>query len=164
MLTSYIKRHLLLGRKAMTNVDNVLKSRKVNLCQWQRSNICHLTFVKVHLVKATVFPVVMHGCEGWTMKKAERQGTDAFKLSCWRRLLRVPWTARKFKLVNPKGNQPWEYSLEGLILNWSSNTLATWCEEQIHWKRSWCWGRLRTIGEGCGRGWDGWMASLTKWT
>ena len=89
----------------MTKLDNVLKSRKI-------------TFLpKVHIVKATVFPVVMHGCESWTIKKAEHQGTDAFKLSGWRRLLIVPWTARKFKLVNPKGNQPWEYSLEGLILN-----------------------------------------------
>ena len=72
---------------------------------------------KVHIVKAIVFLVVMCGCESWIIKKAECQRIDAFKLSCWRRLLRVPWTARKFKLVNPKGNQPWEYSLEGLILN-----------------------------------------------
>ena len=78
-----IKRHLLLGRKAMTNLDSVLKSRDITLP------------TKVHLVKAMVFPVVMYGCESWTRKKAESQRTDAFELWCWRRLLRVPWTARR---------------------------------------------------------------------
>ena len=89
----------------MTKLDDALKSRKITF------------LTKVHLVKATIFPVVIHGCESWTIKKAERRGTDAFKLSCWRRLLRIPWTSGKFKLVNPKGNQPWGYSFEGLILN-----------------------------------------------
>ena len=78
-----IKRCLLLGRKAMTNLDSVLKSRDITLP------------TKVHLVKAMVFPVVMYGCESWTVKKAERQRIDAFELWCWRRLLRVPWTARR---------------------------------------------------------------------
>ena len=78
-----IKRHLLLGRKAMTNLDNILKSRDFTLQ------------TKVHLVKAMVFPVVMYGCESWTLKKAEHQRIDAFELWCWRRLLRVPWTARR---------------------------------------------------------------------
>ena len=78
-----IKRHLLLGRKAMTNLDSVLKSRDITLP------------TKVHLVKAMVFPVVMYGCESWTIKKAEHQRIDAFELWCWRRLLRVPWTARR---------------------------------------------------------------------
>ena len=78
-----IKRHLLLGRKAMTNLDSIFKSRDITLP------------TKVHLVKAMVFPVVMYGCESWTVKKAERQRTDAFELCCWRRLLRVPWTARR---------------------------------------------------------------------
>ena len=77
-----IKRHLLLGRKAMTNLDSILKSRDITLP------------TKVHLVKAMVFPVVMHGCESWTIKKAECQRKDAFELWCWRRLLRIPWTAR----------------------------------------------------------------------
>ena len=78
-----IKRRLLLGRKAMTNLDSVLKSRDITLS------------TKVHIVKAMVFPVVMYGCESWTKKKAEHQRIDAFELWCWRRLLRVPWTARK---------------------------------------------------------------------
>ena len=78
-----IKRRLLLGRKVMTNLDNMLKSRDITLP------------TKVHLVKAMVFPVVMYGCESWTLKKAERQRIDAFELWCWRRLLRVPWTARR---------------------------------------------------------------------
>ena len=97
-----IKRRLLLGRKAMTNLDSILKSR-------------HLTLpTKVHLVKAMVFLVVMYGCESWTMKKAERRRINAFELWCWRRLLRVPWTARSnqsiLKEISP------EYSLEGLML------------------------------------------------
>ena len=87
-----IKRCLLLGRKAMTNLDSVLKSRDVSLP------------TKVRLVKAMVFPVVMYGCESWTIKKAEHRRIDAFQLWCWRRLLRVPWTAR-IQPVNPKGNQ-----------------------------------------------------------
>ena len=78
-----IKRHLLLGRKVMTNLDSILKSRDITLP------------TKVHLVKAMVFPVVMYGCESWTVKKAKHQRIDAFELWCWRRLLRVPWTARK---------------------------------------------------------------------
>ena len=88
-----IKRHLLLGRKAMTNLDSILESRDIALP------------TKVHAVKAMVFPVVMYGCESWTIKKAECQRIDAFELWCWRRHLRVPWTARKIQLVNPKGNQ-----------------------------------------------------------
>ena len=77
-----IKRHLLLGRKAMTNLDSILKSKDITLP------------TKVHVVKTMVFPVVMYGCESWTIKKAEHQRLDAFELQCWRRLLRVPWTAR----------------------------------------------------------------------
>ena len=98
-----IKRHLLLGRKAMTNLDSILKSRNIT------------SPTRVHIVKAMVFPVVMYGCESWTIKKAECQRTDAFKLWCWRILLRVPWTARRsnqsiLKEINP------EYSLERLML------------------------------------------------
>ena len=98
-----IKRHLLLGRKAMTNLDSVLKSRNITLP------------TKVHLVKAMVFPVVMYGCESWTVKKAERHRIDVFELWCWRRLLRVPWTARRSNQSILKEISP-EYSLEGLIL------------------------------------------------
>ena len=98
-----IKRHLLLGRKVMTNLDSILKSRDIILS------------TKVCLVKAVVFPVVTYGCESWTIKKAEHRRIDAFELWCWRRLLRVPWTARRsnqsiLKEINP------EYSLEGLML------------------------------------------------
>ena len=98
-----IKRHLLPGRKAMTNLDSILKSRDITLP------------TKVPIVKAMVFPVVMYGCEGWTIKKAERQRIDAFKLWCWRRLLRVPWTARRSNQFILKEISP-EYSLEGLML------------------------------------------------
>ena len=97
-----IKRCLLLGRKAMTNIDSILKSRDITL------------LIKVHLVKAMVFPVVLCGCESWTIKKAEHQRTDAFEQWCWRRLLRVPWIARRsnqsIKEISP------EYLLEGLML------------------------------------------------
>ena len=113
--------------------------------------------IKVHLVKAMVFPVVMYGCESWTLKKAERRRIDAFELWCWRRLLRVPWTARRSNQSILKEISP-GCSLEGLMWNWNSNTLATWCKEPTHWKR------LKAGGEGDDRGWDGWMASLTQWT
>ena len=98
-----IKRRLLLGRKAMTNLDSILKSRDITL------------LIKVCLVKAIAFPVVMYGCESWTLKKAEHQRTDAFELWCWRRLLRVPWIARRSSQFTLKEISP-EYSLEGLML------------------------------------------------
>ena len=98
-----IKRHLLLGRKVMTNLDSILKSRDITLR------------TKVHLVKAMVFPVVVYGCESWTVKKAECQRTDAFELWCWRRLLRVPWTARRSNQSILKEISPGR-SLEGLML------------------------------------------------
>ena len=98
-----IKRHFLLGRKVMTNLDSILKSRDITLS------------TKVRLVKAMVFPVVMYGWESWTIKKAERQRIDAFELWCWRKLLRVPWTARRSNQSILKGISP-EYSLEGLML------------------------------------------------
>ena len=92
-----IKRHLLLGRKAMTNLDSILKSRDISLS------------TKVHLVKAMVFPVFMYGCESWTIKKAEHQRIDALELWCWRKLLRVPWTARRSNHSIPKGDQSWVF-------------------------------------------------------
>ena len=98
-----IKRHLLLGRKAMINLDSILKNRDITLP------------TKVHLVKAMVFPVVMYRCESWTIKKAEPQRSDAFELWCWKRLLRVPWTARKSNQSILKAISP-EYSLEWLTL------------------------------------------------
>ena len=145
-----IKRHWLLGRKVVTNLDSILKNRDITLS------------TKVCIVKAMVFPVVMYRCESWTIKKAEQGWTDAFKLWCWRRLLEVPWTARTsnqsiLKEINPIHWKDWCWS-------WSSNTLATWYKEPTHWKRPWCWERLKTGGEGADREWDGWMASLTWWS
>ena len=98
-----IKRHLFLGRKAMTNLDSILKSRDITLA------------TKVHLVKGMVFPVVMYGCESWTVKKAECHRIDAFELWCWRRLLRVPWTARRSNQSIPKEISP-GISSEGMML------------------------------------------------
>ena len=98
-----IKRHLLLGRKVITNLDSILKSRDITLP------------TKFCLVKAMVFPVVMYGCESWAIKKAEHRRIDAFELWCWRRLLRVPWTARRSNQSILKEITP-EYSLEGLLL------------------------------------------------
>ena len=118
---------------------------------------------KVRLVKAMVFPVVMYGCESWTVKKAEHWRVDAFELWCWRRLLRVPWTARRSNQSILKEISP-GHSLEGLMLKLNSNTLATSCEELTHWKRPWCWEGLGAGRVGDDRGWDGWMASPTWWT
>ena len=101
----------------------------------------------------------MYGCESWTIKKAEHQRIDAFKLWYWRKLLRVPWTARKSNQSILKISLG--CSLEGLIWGWNSNTLATWYKQLTHWKRPWYWERLRAGGEGDDRGRDGWMASLT---
>ena len=111
-----------LGRKVMTNLDSIFKSRDITLP------------TKVRLLKAVVFPVVMYGCESWTVKKAEHRIIDAFELWCWRRLLRIRWTARRsnqsiLKEINPG------ISLEGMMLKLNSSTLATSCEELTHWKR-----------------------------
>ena len=118
---------------------------------------------KFHLVKAMVFPIVMYERESWTIKKAEHWGIDAFELCCWRKLLRVSWTARRSNQSILKEIIP-GYSLEGRCWSWNSNTLATWCEELTHWKRPWCWERLKAGGERNDIGWDGWMASPTQWT
>ena len=146
-----IKGHLLLGRKAMTSLDSILKGRDITLSS------------KVCLVKAMVFPVIMYGCESWTIKKAECWRIDAFEQWCCRRLLRIPWTARRPNQSFLKEISP-EYYWKDWYWSWNSNTLATWCEELTHWKRPWCWERLRAGGEADDRGWDGWMASLTPWT
>ena len=118
-----IKRRLLLGRKVMTNLDTILKSRDITLP------------TKVRLVKAMVFPVVTYGCESWTVTKAEHQRIDAFELWCWRRLMRVPWTARRSNQSILKAISP-GISLEGMMLSRNSSTLATSCEELTHWKDS----------------------------
>ena len=101
---------------------------------------------KVCVVKAMVFPVVMYGCKSWTIKKAECQRIDAFKLWCWRRILKVPWTVRRtnysiLRKINP------EFSLEGLTLKLKLRILAIWCEQLTHWKSPWCWERLKAEGK-----------------
>ena len=136
------KRLLLLGRNAMTNLDRILKSRDITL------------LTKIHIVKAMVFPVVVHRCESWTVKKAEHWRIDAFGLWCWRRLLRIPWTSRRsnqsiLKEINP------EYSLEGLMLKLKLQYFGHLIRRVNHWKRPWCWERLRARGEGSGQEWDG---------
>ena len=146
-----LKRRLLLGRKAMTNLDSILKSRDITLP------------TKIHLVKAMVFSVVMYGCESWTIKKAELRRIDAFELWCWRRLLRVPWTTRRSNQSILKEISP-EYSLEGLILKlklqyFGPLMLRTDSLEKTV-MREW----LKAEGEGDDRGWEGWVASLTQWT
>ena len=111
-----IKRHLLLGRKYMINLESILKSRDIIL------------LTKVHLVKAMVFKAVMHGCDSWTIKKAEHQRTDAFELWCWKRLLRVSWTTRRSnKSILKEINS--EYSLEGLMLKLKLQYSGHWCKE-----------------------------------
>ena len=135
----------------MTNLDSILKSRNIALP------------TKVHLVKAVVFPVVMYGCESWTIKKAERPRIDTFELWCWRRLLRVPWTARKSNQSILKEISP-EYSLEGLLLKLKLQYFGHLMWRMTRWERPWCWERLKAGGEGDDRGWDGWMASPTQWT
>ena len=110
-----------------------------------------------------VFPVVMYGCENWTIKKAEHRRIDAFELWCWKRLLRVLWTARRSNQSSPK-EICLVCSLEGLMLMLNYNTLATYCEELTHLKRPRCWERLRAGGDGDDRRLDGWMASPTQWT
>ena len=146
-----IKRPLFLGRKTMTNIDSIWRSRDITLV------------TKVHLVKAMVFPVVMYGRESWTIKKAECRRTDGFELWCWRRLLRVPWPARRSNQSILKEISP-ECSLEGLMLKRKRQYFGHLCEELTHLNRSWCWERLKVGREGDDRGWDDWMASLTQWT
>jgi len=130
-----IKRHLLLGRKVMTNLDSIFKSRDITLA------------TKVHLVKAMVFPVVMYGCESWTVKKAECRRIDAFELRCWKRLLRVPWTERRCNQSILKEISP-GISLAGMMLKLKLQYF----------------GHLMRRVDSLERGWDGWKASLTRWT
>ena len=144
-----IERHLLLGRKAMTNLDSIFKCRDITL----PTEVC--------IVRAMLFLVVMYGCENWTIKKAECQRINAFELQCWRRLLRIPWTASRSNqsiLQKSTLNIHWKYQ------SWSSNTLAIWLEEPTHWKRPWCLEILKAKGKGSGREWDGWTVSHTQWS
>ena len=133
------------------NVFFVLKSRDITLP------------TKVCIVKVTIFPVIMHGCESWTIKKAERRRIDAFELWCWRRLLRVTWRVRRSSQSILKEISP-EYSLEEVKLKLKLQSFATWCDGLTHWKRPWGWERLRAGGKGGDRGWDSYMVSLTQCT
>ena len=146
-----IKRCLLLGRKVLGNLDSILKSRDITLP------------TKIHLVKAMIFPVVMYGCESWTVKKAEHWRFDAFELWCWNRLLRVPWAAGRSNQSILKEISP-GCSLEGLMLELKLQYFGHLMRQLTHWKRPWCWEGLGAGVEGDNRGWDGWIASLNHWT
>ena len=145
-----IKRHLLLGKKVMTNLDSILKSRDITLP------------TKAHLVKAMVFPVVMYRCESWTIKKAERRRIDAFELWRWRRLLRVPWTTRRSNQSILKEISP-EYSLEGLILKLKLQYFGHLMQRANSLEKTLMLGKIEGRRR---RGWQRmrWMASPTQWT
>ena len=128
---------------------SILKSRDITLP------------TKVQLVKAMVFPVVRYGWESWTIKKAECQTIDVFELWCWRRLLRVPWTARRSNQSILKEISP-QYSLEGLMLKLQH--FGHLMQRTDSFEKTWCWERMKAGGERDDRRWDGWMASLTQWT
>ena len=136
-----IKKCLLLGRKFMTNLDSIFKSRDITL------------LTKVRLVKAMVFPVVMYGCENWTVKKAECWRIDAFDLWCWRRLLRVPWTARKSNHSILKESSP-EYSLEGLMLNLKLQHFCHLMQRTDSLGKTLMLGKIEAGREGDDRGWN----------
>ena len=136
--------------KNYDHLDSILKNSDITLPS------------KVHPVKAIIFPEVMYVCENWTIKKAELWRIDAFELWCWRRLLRVPWTARRSSQSTLKEISS-EYSLEGPMLNLKLQYFSHLCEELTHWNRPWCWERLK-VGEEGDRGRDRWMASPTRWT
>ena len=150
-----IKRRLLLGRKAMTNLNSILKSRDITLP------------TKVYLVKVVVFLVVTYEMwdmryERWTIKKAECQRIDDFELWCWRRLKR-PLDYKEIQPVHPKGDQSWVF-IGRTESEAETPILWPYVEDLIHLKRPWCWERLKAGGEGGDRRWDGWMTSLTRQT
>ena len=118
---------------------------------------------KIRIVKAMVFPAVMYGCESWSIKKAEHWRIDAFEVWCWGRLLRVPWTARRSNQSILNEISP-EYSLEGLMMKLKLQYVDHLMGKTTHWKRLWCWEKLKAGREGDHRGWDGWIASLIQWT
>ena len=145
-----IKRCLLLGRKAMTNLDSILESRDITLSS------------KVHLLKVMVFPVVMYGCKSWTIKKAEHRRIDAFELWCWRRLLRVPWTARRSNQYILKEISP-EYSLEGLMLKLKFQYSGLMMQRTDSFEKTLMLGEIE---DGRRRGQERmrWTASPIQWT
>ena len=142
---------VVLEKTLQSPLDSILKSWDISLP------------TKASIVKAMVFPVVTYGCESWIIMKSECQRIYAFKLVCWRRLLRVPW--QQGDPTSPF----WRKSVLNIhwkdwCWSWNSSTLATWYEELTHLKKTWCWERLKAGGEGDNRGWDCWMASLMWWT
>ena len=137
--------------KVMANLDSIFKSRDITLP------------TKVHLVKAMVFPVVVYECETWTVKKTECWRIDAFEVWCWRRLLRVPWTARRSNQSIRKEISP-GCSLEGMMLKLKLQYFSHLTRRVDSLEILWCWEGLGAGGEGDNRGWDGWMASPTWWT
>ena len=143
-----IKRRLLLGRKTMTNLESILKSKDIIL------------LTKVCLVKAMVFLAVTYGCESWSIRKAERRRTDAFELWCWRRLMRVPWTARRSNQSILKEISP-EYSLEGLVVKLKLHYFGHLMQRTESLEKTLMLGKIEVGGEGNGRGLEGWMASPT---
>ena len=145
-----IKRRLLLGRKVMTNLDSIFKSRDITLP------------TQVRLVKAMVFPVVMYGCESWTVKKAERQRIDAFELWCWRRLLRVPWTGKRSKQSIIKEISP-GCSLEGLMLKLKLQYSGHLMRRADSFEKTLMLGKIEGRKRRGMTGWDGWMASPMQW-
>ena len=144
-----IKRHLLLGRKAVINLDKILKSRDIT---WPK---------KFCVVKALIFPVVMHGWESWTIMKAECQRIDAFEFWCWSRLLRLPWTARRSDQSMIKEISP-EYSLEGLMLKLHYLGHLMWRTDSL--EKTLMLGKIKSRRRRGQRGWDGWMASPMRRT
>ena len=149
-----IKRCLLLGKKVITNLDSILKSRDITL------------LIKVHLVKAMAFPVVMYGCESWTVRKAERWRINGFEMWCWRRLsFESPLDFKEIQPVHSEGDQPWDFFGRN---DAKTETPILWpCKELIHWKRLWCW---EGLGEGGKRttedemaGWHHWLNGHEFW-
>ena len=135
----------------MTNVDSILKSGDITLP------------IESHLVKAMVFPVVMYGCESWTIKKVECRRIAAFELWYWRRLSRVPWTAGRSNQSMLK-EISLEYSLKGLMLKLKLQCFGYLMQRTLSFEKTLCWERLKAGGEGGDRGWDGWLTSPTQWT
>ena len=146
-----IKRRLVLGRKVMTNLDSILKSRDITL------------LIKVCLVKAMVFPVVMYGCENWYYNEIQHWRTEALESWCWKRLLRVPWTARRSNQSILKEISP-GCSLEGLMVKLKIQYFGHLMRRADSLEKTLMLGKIEAGGEGYKRGWDGWMASLTQWT
>ena len=145
----------------LTSFWGASKSLQMVIAAMKLKDACSLEG-KVHLVKAMAFPMVMYGCESWTVKKAECRKINAFELWCWSSLLRDPWNARRSNQSILKEISP-GCSSEGLMLKLKLQYFGL-CEELTHWKRPWCWEGLGAGGEGDDRRWDGWMASQTRWT